>query len=425
MCLWRNDEESAVLFVDEEQARWATRRSERPYLVRMSQGLVEHAPLVAELAAELEGGLDRLVDGMFAVLAQDPDLLGLLTPEYARIGRAIARADLLDELRALGRGGDVPDACPPAVVETARRTADLGVAVTVPIQCYRAGHQVLWRAWQRAVAARVAPPGLAEAGSDFFFAYADRCCALLLREFELYRDAALRSRDRTRLNDVRQVLDGRRDAFDSIDYALAPTHVAFVVVDQDGETTPKRGAHRTGGASLLARVDASTAWGWAPTFADPELAGDLRGTVGVGHPGAGPEGFRRSHRQAQRALGVALRSGALIARYENVALESLAGADDRALADFVDQELAGLDEPRRARAPLRETLLALFGESDSLAATARRLSVHERTVSYRIRVAEERLGRRLSARRAELETALRLEPILRQPRREIGRQAQF
>lgn len=385
----------------------------------MTKGLLQHGPVVAELACALEAGLDGLVDEMFVVLAQDPDLGGLMTPEYLHIGRAIARADLLDELRALGRGGELPTACPPAVVETARRAADLGAAVTVPIQCYRAGHRVLWRAWQQALEQRPslgdAAPGLAADGSDFFFSYADRCCSLLLGEFERYRESAMRGRDRIRLGQVQEVLTGTRDELDAVAYALAQTHVAIVVVGRDGSPVSHEEVLPGSGGSLLVPLDASTIWGWVPGGTVPAPVADRARHVGIGCAEQGPEGFRRSHRQAQRALAVALRDSRPVARYEEVALESLAGAGEQALRDFVANELAGLDEPRPARAPLRETILAYFAQGDSLVAAARALGVHERTVAYRLRVVEARLGRRLSVRRAELEAALRLERLLESP----------
>jgi hypothetical protein len=378
-------------------------------LVAMRSVPEEHRHVVRALSRELEAGVDQLVDDMFEVLASDAALRPLLTPEHLEIGRSVARTDLLDEVHALGRGGELPTGCPPAVAETARSTAELGVPVTVPIQCYRAGHRVLWRACRASLLRDAAPEALVEVVDDFLFAYADRCCALLLGAFEQYREETLRSREHAQLLEVRALLAGAAATAATVDYPLSATHVAWVAVARDREP-PGRPAPTGAGAPLIVRLDAATAWGWVPGE-PPRFDATRDAHVGVGAPGRGLEGFRRSHRQAQRALEVALRGSPSVRHYEDVALEGLPGAGRQATEDFVAHELRGLDAPRRARAPLRETLLAYFAEGDSLAATARRLGVHERTVAYRLGVAEERLGRRVASRRAELETALRLERL--------------
>jgi DNA-binding PucR family transcriptional regulator len=57
---------------------------------------------------------------------------------------------------------------------------------------------------------------------------------------------------------------------------------------------------------------------------------------------------------------------------------------------------------------MRATLGVFFEEGMSWQRTARRLGVHQNTVMYRVRRAEEILGRPLADRRLELESALRL-----------------
>ena len=72
------------------------------------------------------------------------------------------------------------------------------------------------------------------------------------------------------------------------------------------------------------------------------------------------------------------------------------------------RELHGLDGADARSGRLRETLRAYFASGQNASAAAALLGVHEHTVSYRLRTIEERLGRPVTARRAELETALRL-----------------
>ncbi|HLQ47495.1 MAG TPA: helix-turn-helix domain-containing protein, partial [Candidatus Dormibacteraeota bacterium] len=82
--------------------------------------------------------------------------------------------------------------------------------------------------------------------------------------------------------------------------------------------------------------------------------------------------------------------------------------DEARARAFVSRELRGIDgdDPRSRR--LRRTLRAYFASAQNGSAAAALLGVHEHTVAYRLRTIEDRLGRPVAARRAELETALRL-----------------
>jgi DNA-binding PucR family transcriptional regulator len=89
----------------------------------------------------------------------------------------------------------------------------------------------------------------------------------------------------------------------------------------------------------------------------------------------------------------------------------LAVGGEELTREFVHAEMGELTRPDRRTAVVRETLSAYFACRGTTAA-ARRLGVSERTVTYRLRHAERMLGRPLTARRAELETALRLHHLL-------------
>jgi DNA-binding PucR family transcriptional regulator len=61
---------------------------------------------------------------------------------------------------------------------------------------------------------------------------------------------------------------------------------------------------------------------------------------------------------------------------------------------------------------LCDTLRAYFGCSQVVTATAAALAVHPRTVAYRLRDIERRLGSSVNRRRAQLEIALALQEIM-------------
>jgi len=81
--------------------------------------------------------------------------------------------------------------------------------------------------------------------------------------------------------------------------------------------------------------------------------------------------------------------------------------------------LATDDEPH---ARLRDTLLAFLQSGGSYKATAEQLVLHKNTVQYRIRKAEESLGRPAAEHRHDVELALQagrwLGPAVLQPARE-------
>ena len=141
---------------------------------------------------------------------------------------------------------------------------------------------------------------------------------------------------------------------------------------------------------------------------------DLPGgaALAFGEDAAGTGGFVQSHEQARRAERAGRRSGRPITHYADVALESLAAVDEDAATAFVARELAGLDGDDVRSTRLRQTLRAWFAAGHNAAAAAAALGVHEQTVAQRLRTVEERTGRPVAARRAELETALRLRDLL-------------
>ena len=73
--------------------------------------------------------------------------------------------------------------------------------------------------------------------------------------------------------------------------------------------------------------------------------------------------------------------------------------------------LAAADDDLTTR--LTATLRTYLDEHSSRSRTAKRLGIHENTVSYRIKQAEEILGRSVDQRTLELRVALALAPLVR------------
>ena len=77
------------------------------------------------------------------------------------------------------------------------------------------------------------------------------------------------------------------------------------------------------------------------------------------------------------------------------------------------RELGGLTASDDATLRLAATLRTYLEERSSRSRTAKRLGIHENTVSYRIRQAEEILGRSADERTLELRVALSLTHVVK------------
>jgi DNA-binding PucR family transcriptional regulator len=215
------------------------------------------------------------------------------------------------------------------------------------------------------------------------------------------------------------VLAGARTDAGELGYDLRGENLGAVATGDGADQALRALATELGGASLIVAVDAFT-WAWF-AIAEPATQWSRRlssfappkGTlVAFGEPGAGLDGFRRTHREAQRAYLVARRCRQPITRFEDVLVESLALRDEQEARELVTRELGPLaaDDPRSAT--LRATLSAYFETSSNASAAAALLGVNDRTVAYRLRGIEDLLGSPVSTRSLELRIALRLAALL-------------
>jgi hypothetical protein len=115
--------------------------------------------------------------------------------------------------------------------------------------------------------------------------------------------------------------------------------------------------------------------------------------AGLGRPGAGVAGIRRSYREARRALEVAGRldlNG--VVPFAEVLPEALLVNDPPGLAALVESTLTPLAGGRYGAEPLVRTLEAWFDQGGNVAGAARILGIHERTAVYRLARIEELTG---------------------------------
>ena len=108
-------------------------------------------------------------------------------------------------------------------------------------------------------------------------------------------------------------------------------------------------------------------------------------TAGLGRPGLGIPGIRASFAEAQRALVLAQRTGLRgVVPIGDVLPEAIVGHDPDALRELVEATLEPLRSTRAGGPQYIETATVWLQEGLSVAATARVLGVHERTIRYRL-----------------------------------------
>jgi hypothetical protein len=386
--------------------------------------LSQHA---RRLADALEDRLDVLVGAMVDRLMADPSLAHYDEPQLRELTRAIAEENLRHEIRGLQGNGELPSRCPPEAARAAQQAVLLNSPVTVALQCYRAGHAVLWDTWLDLVAASGHPAhaqhDLLRFGSEFMFAYVERCTGFVVEEYTRARAEADRSRDHLRLRLVHRVLDGGWVDDTELSYRLNAGHIGLVATGPGSESMLNEIAN-AGRDRLILPGDDGTTWAWVAgderdhgrvmaRFSGTEVRED--GTLACGVPARGPEGFRRTHRQALDAYSVASRRGLSRSNYRDASLEALALASEERARELVEVELGSVSGASDRAQRLRATLNAYFATGQNAAAAAARLGVNERTVRNRLASIEQILGTAITERWAELATALRFGEVTGSP----------
>jgi hypothetical protein len=386
--------------------------------------MASETALMETVSARFLGEREQLAEEMTERIRDGVgEFAGFDGPELWEAVRVSCLANLEAGLESMAGDRSMPEAIPADARELALLTAQLDLPLAALLRSYRIGHAMIWGLWLRAVEGEESDPetrlAALEGASSFLFEYVDRLATFLTDEYTAERDRFMRSREQRRTQLVRDVLDGAEPdpaaAMAELDYDLRLEHLALVVTADDPELVVRELGRRLDAPHrLVVSLAGDTAWAWlgrTRAFELPERIEPFADAgISLGDPGAGIPGFRRSHREARDAHRVALRTPAepSLVRYDEVALESLIGDDEGRTRAFVARELHGIDGADARSERLRETLRAYFACAQNASAAAAVLGVHEHTVTYRLRTIEERLGRPVTSRRAELETALRL-----------------
>jgi GGDEF-like domain/PucR C-terminal helix-turn-helix domain len=331
---------------------------------------------------------------------------------------------------------------PTAALEYARRLAQHGVPVHALVRAYRLGqrqmNELVFREVRETDIDPTAHVAVLEAITSTLYEYIDWISQQVVAVYEDERERWLENQNSVRALRVREVVAGRTtidiDATsDSIRYPLRWHHLAVVAwYPDDGCMSDELAqlqrflgelgqATDVGSKPLFAAADETTGWGWLPYRSAPSDAVELVREcatartdslrVAIGTVAMGVDGFRRSHREALGARGVAVAGGAqgpaaIAASEPGLAAAALLGTDIGAARLWVADVLGDLASDTENDARLRETLRVFLRCGSSYKQSADELDLHFNTVKYRIGRAVARRGTPIEHDRLDVELAL-------------------
>ena len=363
-------------------------------------------------------------------LREDKPLLALLASSVdSNVGTCLQIMQHRIDLAAV--------AAPAAAVEYARRLAQRGTPLTALLRAYRVGH-ACFSDWVLTELARQADDAemisAATLGmSKIVAGYIDQTSEEMVAAYTQERENWLRNRSAARTARIRDLLSGERIDLTATEatlgYRLRQYHVGLVCWAGDAAGPAdeiSRLEHAVchvaaqaacGGEPVFLPRDESSAWAWLPlgirdTFdAAAASTADADGDIhfAFGDAAKGATGFRLTHRQAIAAQTVALAAGSppprAVAFSEVAPVAMMLGSTDL-LRAWVRSTLGALATDDEHHARLRDTLLVFLQTGGSYKTTAERLVLHKNTVQYRIRKAEESIGRPVGENRHDVELAL-------------------
>ncbi|MEV4954105.1 MULTISPECIES: PucR family transcriptional regulator [Micrococcaceae] len=248
------------------------------------------------------------------------------------------------------------------------------------------------------------------------FAWNDKVTASIIETYQMETTSFSRqSQNRRKLSTLRALLAGLPIDSTVFSYNLSGRHLAAVVSGEGVESIARTlgSAARIRPLVITAEDETGYIWvEWSSRMPPPQEA--VRGLtlpkgtrVSFGSVSEALEGFAVSHRQALESDLVAQKLGRQITWYDEVMLEALAMRDLAAVSAFISDELGDLGSHQDPPNRLVETLEAYFASGQNAASAASRLGVHSRTIAYRLKIIEGKIGS-AGLLRDELPVAIRL-----------------
>jgi DNA-binding PucR family transcriptional regulator len=395
---------------------------------------------VTMIAARLNEQFEAVSAKMQSAVEEHiPELGG--DPRIVELMSAGVRGNLKSILEALLHGVPAEGITPAEAIEHARFVAQQGVPVNAIVRSYRfAQRRMTDLVFAELHALDMDPTikvAVIEAITTRLFEYVDRVSQQAVAAYEREHERWLVNQNSIRAMKVRDILaDGTPEDVDAaataIGYPLGWQHLALIVWYPEAAQGSDELARLQRFASALATAvdtsakplfvaaDQTTGWAWLPYRSAPgDVVTQVRDfarlrteapNIAIGAVGFGVGGFRRSHRQAQRARDAArarsLKSRVVVAATDAGMLASaVLGGSFEELRGWVADVLGPLASDTDDDAVLRETLRVFLHSASGYQSAAKELGVELSSVKHRVQQAVSRRGRPLDDR-VEVELAL-------------------
>lgn len=215
---------------------------------------------------------------------------------------------------------------------------------------------------------------------------------------------------------IEKLLAGELVEEADLDYPLDAWHLGIVVAGAICEEQIKALGPALDRRTLILDRDEEVKWIWLggrrrldSTLVAEYLqaAAPQEVSIAVGEPARGTTGWRLTNKQARAALPIAMRSELGVVCYSDVCLLASSIGDEVLAHSLRDLYVSPLKSHRGGRA-LCTTLRAYFEAGENISSTAAALDITRQTVTNRLQVVEQELGRSLDSCSRELELALEL-----------------
>jgi hypothetical protein len=372
---------------------------------------------IVDFVTSFEAQAPAIVDDMQARHAAE--VAGLFHGVDRGIARDAAAIGVAVALSAMRMPPGASTIAPDAAVREARAVAAEGGTLAALLHGYRVGHAVIQEHMLAHAERTGAPMTAVRVMSDRLFVHVDRLMQQANHEYMDERRRRNGDVDLALYTRTKRALAGEPE---TLPYPYDGHHIAVVFDPHATPDAAERLATELELPSLRVATPGGEIWLWL-NVSETTTEGDVRsvleavltaGAAGVSEPTTGAGSLAVAHRQATLASRLGTLRRSRVSSYSEVALEALAFGGQDAARDFTRAELGLLADDGERAEMLRRTVQTYFASGSSAAAAAAELGVAERTVTYRLRRAEELVGRPLSARRAEIEAALRLHRVLEQ-----------
>jgi hypothetical protein len=349
----------------------------------------------------------------------------IASPEYTEGLRLAVTAALEYGIEALERSEDRPAPIPTALLSQARLAARHGVELDTVLRRYLAGHTLL-----DDFLVEESERGGAMNGASLKrvlrvqATVLDRLLAAVSEEYAREAKTHSSSSEQRRIERIERLLAGELLETSGLRYDFEARHTGLVAVGSEAVEAVRGLATALERNLLLVRRGEDSVWAWlggrrSLDFEQLERAVSqgwpAEVVLAIGEEGEGIAGWRLSHRQAQAALSVALRSTRIFTRYGDVAVLASLLQDDLVAISLHDLYLSPFERGRDGGATARKTLRAYFAAERQVSSAAAMLGINRNTVTKRLGAIEDTLGRPLGSCAAELELALRLQELAEAP----------